>query len=259
MGTIIRLFVVISILVFSVPAAAASFSCGPHALTYEVLSLKPGVTGPGIRCVVTAAGSPELRSHPKFIWYGEGKWNNTPYRHLGHAHYFNNTLKAYASDFYGNGEGFANNFPGNLTVTIVGSWPAPTEIRISGAWNERWIRRSAPLAYTPLPPPATCGTRFREYKAVDGTGKRQGSGVRCIMRAWPELHTTPVTWYGTGKWGGQRYTHIGFSTPQGHGAMDLCGPSFGATCNAFAAGKIVIKPVDSYYDVGGAWSEKWQQ
>lgn len=105
MGTIILLLVVISILVSSVPAATASFSCGPHALAYEVLSLTPGVKGQGIRCVVTAAGSPELRSHPKFIWYGEGKWNNIPYRHLGHAHYFNDTLKAYASDFYGNGEG----------------------------------------------------------------------------------------------------------------------------------------------------------
>ena len=258
METIIRVFVVIIILVSSVPAVCASFSCGPHALTYEVHPLTPGVTGQGIRCVVTAAGSPELPSFPKFIWYGEGKWNNTAYRHVGHAHYLDNTLKAYASDFYGNGEGSRNNFPGNLTVTIMGNWPAPAEIRISGAWNERWIRRDAPLAYVPLPPPAVCGSNFRGYKAVDRNGTRQGSGIRCVMRPWPELHTIPVAWYGTGNWGKQRYTHLGFITPQGHGARDLCGPSFGATCNAFAAGSIAIDSINSYYDVVGAWNEKWQ-
>ncbi len=259
MTTLIRVFVVISILVFSVPAVCASFSCGPHAITYEVLPLTPGVTGQGIRCVVTAAGSPELLSFPKFIWYGEGKWNNTSYRHLGHAHYLNNTLKAYASDFHGNGEGTSNNFPGNLTVTIVGDWPAPAEIHISGAWNERWIRRDAPLAYTPLPHPTVCGTAFRGHKAVDMNEARQGSGIRCVMRAWPELHTLPVVWYGAGNWDTQRYTHLGFITPEGYGAMDLCGPSFGIFCNAFAAGSITIKAVNSSFDVLGAWSEKWLQ
>ena len=229
---------------------ASRFSCGPHTLTYAVKSLRQ-VEGKGIRCVKFSDGQPSNPRIPQMAWYGEGIWNGATYRHVGHAFYRRSNLIGYASDISGNGEDFHNNFPGNLQIQVLGGGGT---IRITGAWNEEWtLVRST--NYTPLSRPRTCGQYFDEYKVSDLTGRRRGSGLRCVLREGAKN----TTWFGNGNWNGATYSHIGTRAVNGYGASDICATNFGTICNNFTWGSLHFTPVGSGgFDVTGAWSEKWR-
>ncbi|MEB3294629.1 MAG: hypothetical protein VKJ24_15845 [Synechococcales bacterium] len=230
--------------------AAPSFSCGPHLVTYRVQALdaRPGV---GIRCVQFSDGSP---GNPLLAWYGEGQWQKSTYRHVGHGFDRGGVLVGSASDLYGNGETTRGNFPGNLNVQIL---HGGREIRVTGAWNERWIAVNR-VAYQPLPSPVTCGQHFAEYRVLDARGDRAGGGVRCMLRVGAEN----TTWFGNGRWNGKSYSHLGTRSQQGYGASDLCQPGFGTICNHFDYGSLLWQEVvrsrrlqDA--QVRGAWQEDW--
>jgi hypothetical protein len=234
------------------PAQAnPSFQCGSDLVTYRVRSLNNGQDG-GIRCVKFTEGSPD-GSTPRFAWYGEGRWGNASYRHVGHAfrHPVNGTLRiGYASDIYGNGENASANFDGNLKMKVLNQGK---RIQVTGAWNEEWIRVGN-VDYTPLPTLQTCGSNFAEYQVSDLTGQRQGSGVRCVLQLGPSKQT----WFGNGQWNGTHYSHLGtLSGLNGVGASDLCDSSFGSTCGSFGYGSLKLTPSDGGYVVNGDWSEQW--
>jgi hypothetical protein len=253
---------------------AQGLSCGPHALTYVVRSLD-NRAGTGIRCVKFHPSG--ARGFPVFIWYGEGQWAGYTYRHVGRAAFEpDGALVGAASDIHGNGESFNNNFPGNLWIQVVsGNLSYPTEIHITGAWNEAWTLGS-PTHYTPLPRPHTCGSYFMEFSVVDLTGSRPGSGLRCALSAGPTL----IAWFGSGEWSGTTYAHLGIpssvslmkGTTGTGAASDLCGP-FGQFCNEFPQGSVHFSPlyervqdpngrpqgwIFDGFEVTGAWHELWE-
>lgn len=232
-------------------AQPSSFRCGSGLVTYAVKSLSNGNFG-GIRCVKFTEGSPDS-STPRFAWYGEGSWNGKTYRHVGHAFRVGNAQSqeriGYASDIHGNGEYANGNFDGNLKVKIVDS----STIHVTGAWNEEWKKVNS-VNYQPLPRPKTCGGYFDEYKVSDLAGKRQGNGLRCLLR----VGAANMTWFGNGYWGGSTYSHIGTTSGfNGVGASDICGTSFGSFCNNFDYGSLNLNAVTGGYQVTGAWSERW--
>jgi hypothetical protein len=233
---------------------AQSFNCGPHLLTFVVKPLNQR-QGAGIRCVKLSEGRPNQTRIPQLAWYGEGNWNGTTYRHVGHAFYQGTDLVGSASDIYGNGEDFNNTFPENLKVEVTsGTWSMPNQIRVTGAWNEVWVRVRS-VAYQPLPRPRTCGSHFDEYRVSDLRGDRAGAGLRCLLREGREN----ATWFGNGDWKGGTYSHLGTLSFNGYGASDICGAPFGPTCNTFGWGSLRFAAVASRgFDVTGAWSEKWR-
>ncbi|WP_414545603.1 hypothetical protein [Nostoc sp. CCY0012] len=225
-----------------------NFSCGQHMSTYVVRPLD-NRQGAGIRCVKFSEGRPGSKI-PRLAWYGEGNWGGSTYRHVGQAVYRGSNLVGYASDIHGNGENINNNFPnGNINIQIVN----PSTIRVTGAWNEQWHLVRA-TSYRPLPRPRTCGQHFDEYKVSDLNGNRQGSGLRCVLRAG--MRNT--TWFGNGNWGNSTYSHIGTRSFNGYGAGDICGTVFGPVCNTFGWGSLKLNPVTGGFNVTGAWSEKWR-
>jgi hypothetical protein len=229
-------------------SAAPSFSCGSDLTTYRVQSLSNGNFG-GIRCVKFTEGS--IDSAPRFAWYGEGNWNGTSYRHIGHAVSNPTNPKqriGYASDITGNGEQTNGNFNGNLVLEFADA----NTIRVTGAWNEEW-QKVASVNYEPLPQPTTCGANFDKYKVQDTTGQRTGSGQRCMM----QIGLEKTTWFGFGNWNNQTYTHLGVLSASGFGASDLCDPSFGSICNTFGYGALQLTQEPGGYGVTGAWSEYW--
>jgi hypothetical protein len=236
------------------PAQAnPAFQCGANLVTYRVRSLSNGQAG-GIRCVKFTEGSID-GSTPRFAWYGEGRWGNRSYRHVGHA--FRHPLKVatlrvgYASDIYGNGEYANGNFNGNLTIQVINNGQ---KIKVTGAWNEEWIKESS-VNYKPLPTMKTCGSNFAAYQVSDLTGQRQGTGVRCVLQLGPSTQT----WFGNGQWNGTTYSHLGtLSGLSGVGASDLCNSAFGAVCGQYDYGSLNLTPFDGGYDVTGAWRERWQ-
>jgi hypothetical protein len=251
--------------------ALPKFSCGPHLATYVVRPLD-NRPGRGIRCVKFSNGSPSKPRTPRIAWYGEGNWYGKTYRHVGHAFYkpvlvphqplpLPSSLKGYASDMNGNGEDIHNNFPGNLQVQIVN----PSRIRVTGAWNEEWIRVNE-ATYKPLARPKVCGSYFDQYKVADlvplSQGGRQGDGMRCVLRVGPAGTAAPkryfTTWFGNGQWTGSKYSHLGTRSTAGVGASDICGSTFGPICNNFPYGSLKVKPVPGGYDVTGAWREMWR-
>jgi hypothetical protein len=254
-----RAFVILSIAHHLPNPQDNLFNCGPHTLTYIVRSLdnRPGT---GIRCVEV-----NQFDNPIFVWYGEGQWQGQTYRHIGKASSVmptnQVTLLGYASDLFGNGENFDNNFPGNILIQVVsGNWPVPTEIHATGAWNEAWTLVGS-IDYKPLPRPHTCGSYFDEYYVTDLGGTRQGSGLRCVLRT-----ERPTAWFGNGDWGGTTYSHLGIlfdiyfagEFHLGGDASDLCGPLFGEFCNAFALDSLLFSQVSPRgFNVTGAWHENW--
>ena len=229
-----------------------NFRCAPHLNTYVVRSLR-GVRGKGIRCVKFSQGHPRRPGIPRIAWYGEGQWGGKTYRHVGHAFYRGRTLVGYASDIFGNGENFKNNFPGNLKVTIIN----PSRIRVTGAWNEEWIRVRS-VNYKPLRRPRTCGRYFDQYKVADlippSRGGRKGHGLRCVLR----VGRRNTTWFGNGNWKGNTYSHLGTRGVKGYGASDICAKPFGPICNNFSYGSLKLTPVaPKGFKVTGAWRERW--
>ncbi|MDJ0737590.1 MAG: hypothetical protein QNJ47_26610 [Nostocaceae cyanobacterium] len=226
----------------------SNFRCAPHLSTYVVKSLR-GVRGKGVRCVKFSQGNSRNPRIPRLAWYGEGNWGGRTYRHVGHAFYRGRNLVGSASDIYGNGENFKNSFPGNLKLQIISG----SRIRVTGAWNEEWIRVRS-TNYRPLRRPRTCGKYFDQYRVSDLAGRRRGSGLRCVLRVGRK-HTT---WFGNGNWGGNTYSHIGTRGRNGYGAGDICPATFGPICNTFGYGSLKLTPVFGGFNVTGAWSEKWR-
>ena len=235
------------------------FNCGPYLQTFIVRALD-NRKGKGIRCVKLSEGRPGTPRIPKLAWYGEGNWQGKTYRHIGHAFYQRRQLRGYASDIYGNGEFFKNSFPGNLKVRIIN----PNRIRVTGAWNEEWIRVGM-TNYRPLRRPRTCGRHFESYRVSDLIPRpkgRRGTGLRCVLRVGPGGTYMPrryfTTWFGNGHWDGNRYSHLGTRSFNGHGASDICGTTFGPVCNTFGWGSLKMNPVPGGYNVTGSWREKWR-
>jgi hypothetical protein len=187
-----------------------------------------------------------------------------------------NKIYGYASDLLGNGESDAYNSPGNLIIDVVsGYWPAPTQMRISGAWNELWTLVRGTV-YTPLPPVQRCGPYFVEYIVSSTTGA-QGSGIRCLTN----FDGIDNVWLGTGNWWGTSYTQLGLyewvrdrdrdtlysaQTPARGTVSDLCGWNFGQFCNATPTRALKITPQDpwedppySYLFITGPWAEFWNR
>ncbi len=226
----------------------SKFTCAPHTRTYVVRSLS-NLQGKGIRCVKFANGNTRNRL-PRLAWYGEGNWGGKTYRHAGHAFYRGRNLIGFASDIHGNGEYFNGNFNGNLKLQFLSG----SRIRVTGAWNEEWIPVSS-TSYKPLSRPKTCGRYFDQYKVSDLTGKRQGSGLRCMLR----VGRKNTTWFGNGNWGRSTYSHIGTRGVKGYGASDICKVPFGPVCNTFPYGSLKLNPALNGFNVTGAWSEKWRK
>ncbi len=229
--------------------AYASFSCGPYMKTYRVRSLS-GTPGQGVRCVkfVPHSVTPNL----DFIWYGEGYWKNSKYRHVGEAYY--DGTNATAGELHSKGEIFDNYFPNSLVITRSGD-RVPHTIRVTGAWNEEWILENDNIVekYTSsFGSVESCGSSFeRTYSVRDPTGHRSGRGIRCWLRG-------ARTWYGAGDWDGSSYVHIGslVSGSRASGAVDICNEN--TFCNTFDWGSIIIigQP-KGWLTITGAWNEEW--
>jgi hypothetical protein len=250
--------------------ADGNFSCGPHLLTYTVRA-GDNRLGVGVRCIKLQ----NLGGESQLIWYGEGQWQGQTYRHVGMATPGcadqPEDFCGDSADIHGNGESFNNIFPGK-TIGVKasnGTWPAPNEIRVSGAWNEVWNKVST-TNYTPLSRPSMCGGNLDEYTASDPL--RSGSGIRCALRRGNPPYTT--AWFGNGEWNGGTYSHLGIfqiaRTTSGTigggtgGASDICGPGFGQACNNFRVGSLRFSPVCEGrertfqgFKVQGSWREAW--
>jgi hypothetical protein len=237
------------------PVPANRFTCAPHFETYVVRPLDQR-QGAGIRCVKRGEGRPGVSRLPAIAWYGEGNWQGATYRHLGHAFYQGTTLVGAAADFK---ENIHNNFPyGALKLQIVN----PNTIRVTGAWNEVWVKVNA-VNYRPLSRrPSDCGGFFDQYKVTDLGGTRRGEGLRCALRdehGPAALRGRVTTWFGNGYWvdPGTTYTHVGTFAHNGYGASDICKSPFGPVCNTFGWGSLKLTPTPTGYTVTGAWSERW--
>jgi len=266
-------------IVFSVSARAeGNFSCGSHTVTYTVRA-GDNRQGAGVRCVKVqnVSGTSHL------IWYGEGQWQGQTYRHVGEATpgCADQPLDfcGAAADMHGNGESFNNSFPGKVIgfKASNGAWPAPNEIRVSGAWNEVWNQVST-TNYTPLSRPTTCGDNFDEYTVSDLNNRRQGTGLRCVQRKGSPPYT--AAWFGNGAWDGTIYSRLGIiqielttggTIGEGTGgASDLCDAALGQFCTSFPVGSLRFTPICKTeeggtpstrifqgFNVQGSWSEVW--
>jgi hypothetical protein len=241
-----------SAVMLSAEKAQASFTCGPHLLTYQVRSLS-GTTGTGVRCV---------RFRPdknlSLYWYGEGYWGQRKYRHIGGFYKaVTSPNNAFAFDISGNGENFNGSFP-DLEMTLTPPLPAtPQTIQVTGAWNEEWILApgSTIQGYTsPLGPVRNCGSNFQTYHVLGG------NGIRCIKREY-------ALWYGEGSWSGRTYSHIGIDTFVAGDfaeAVDICEPSKFSFCNIARSLNITphlqFGPPFPYVPirVTGDWNETWE-
>lgn len=241
---------------------SGSFTCAPHLATFAVKPLDQR-QGTGVRCVKMSEGTASNPRLPKLAWYGEGKWNGKTYRHVGHAFYQGANLLGAAADFP---EEMHSNFPfGTLKLELVDA----NTIRVTGAWNEIWIRVDK-AAYTPLPRPIACGKYFDQYKVNDlAPGARVGEGLRCALRSEhipPALREPRLplvkgvtTWFGNGYWSARSntYSHLGTFSANGYGASDICDRPFGPVCNTFGWGSLQLRAVAGGYEVTGAWRERW--
>lgn len=230
--------------------AATQFSCGnyPNLRTYVARTMNGQFQG--IRCVKFSNGlqvntNGTDTTYPAFAWYGESS-NGCTYRHVGQAFYNNYKLIGYASDIYGNGECFKNNFPGNLTMTFT----SDSRILVTGAWNEEWTPVNS-VFYTPLPQPKTCGSNFDRYNVLTNSSS---FGLRCKLK----VGTSTNTWFGSGNWNGTTYSHLGMRSTYGRGASDICHPSFGQFCGNYDFGSLKFQYVSGGINVTGAWNEQWR-
>jgi hypothetical protein len=239
-------------------AAIASFTCGPYLETYSVRS-QNGTSGRGVRCVRFNVDSDSRR----LIWYGEGYWGATRYRHIGER-FADGT--ANAGDISGNGEDTNGVFLGSLRLRLSAGNP-PRIITVTGAWDETWVlqRDNIVQRYTSrLEPVDSCGgLHFATFEVRDAARRRSGEGIRCVLQ--------PVrggVWYGAGDWNGFDYAHIGTGalddSPDGMGAFDICEPSKFDFCNIFRQGLLEERdvpgkpPSPRCIAVSGAWNEIWE-
>ncbi len=240
------------------------FTGGPFLATYRVQSTND-VSGSGVRCVKFA----NFLAYPdvpgvSFVWYGEGFWEETKYRHFGEAFQTGGDISiaiaGIAADFYGNGED-TNAFAQGLKFVLDTSpGTIPGRITISGPWNEEWLLAENNVVQeyvSPLGPVTMGGPLFDEF-SLQGRW-REGEGVRCKISNY--------SWYGAGEWRGDTYAHLAtFAgnaettiTPDAFGASDICQDA--SFCNEVPWGRIILKPAnylgEGCYEVTGAWNEEW--
>src|SRR5205823_2642327 len=141
---------------------------------YDVVSLE-NVPGSGVRCLWYNGQSPE-----NFVWYGEGRWGQRTYRHVGIAFQDPDSGPiGRAADLAGGD--FNNNVTGVMFHVTQGSWPNPSVIQLTGAWHEQWTLRPGGVYYSPLPRLTACGDNFVAYNVSSLAGV-PGSGLRCALR-----------------------------------------------------------------------------
>ncbi|WPD22991.1 MAG: hypothetical protein SD837_00210 [Candidatus Electrothrix scaldis] len=255
------------------------FKCGPGFTTYSVKS-SSGVSGDGVRCVKFHNTQTIDGKLTGVYWYGEGQWNGKTYRHIGYTYPFAfcpdaggncpPQYRSYAADISGNGENSGGEFS-NLTLT---SLDGNARIRVTGGWNEEWIREPSGHTATyssKLKPVTTCGPHFSKASVADINGSTAGgTGVRCLASG-PDGFFGFI-WYGEGQWNGKKYRHLGFTnnfSNQGSGkatAADICNNS-AFFCGQTAAGGLNIKQDPTACDannkfkmnyvVTGNWKERW--
>lgn len=262
--------------VAGVVSGTEAFDCGPHALTYVVLPTDDKRSGMGVRCLKLLSKDYSYQ----IVWYGEGRWDNRAYRHLGMAYAAIEEwtpIESYAADISGNGEAYSSVTHTLFVEPVIGSWPVPKRISVEGDWHELWVLASqlpGTLSYVPLPRPTTCGPHLEEYMvtALDG---RSGAGLRCLLHE--RWRSGSGVWFGNGEWGGTRYTHVGAFRPYLPGsqlasAWDLCHPHFGQFCSKVPTGipvagpganlvdELLMKDVAAGYDLTWqGWNEAWRR
>jgi hypothetical protein len=241
----------------STNSAQAAFTCGPNMSTYRVTS--PDGTLGGVRCVKFINADSGNGRTLLFVWYGEGKWGDTKYRHVGTASIDRSSGKQVnqAIDIYGNGEGTDGVFN---QLDFDTSSTNNRIIKVSAGWNEIWtfaLNNVVEDYSSRLRPLRSCGKNLHRY-AVTNSGDQSdnGTGVRCINKVGN-------VWYGEGNWNGVHYAHIGFRAYQGYGATDICEPSKSEVCGNFPIGSLEVTSLGDYCSspeklkFGGGWSEVW--
>ncbi len=245
------------------PVKPSGFSCGPFMDTY-VVSSPDFFSGEGIRCVKWSTGAKTSKRVPAFAWYGEGRWDDIRYRHVGHAFASAslpqpNTYQAFATDMYGNGETVQGDYSGGFVITVLDA----DTIQVSQGWNETWKRVSS-TNYSPLPAPTTCGRYFDQYtvQSLDAyaaqrtrkaTKVRAGEGVRCVLRSG----APSTTWFGFGTWNGAYYMHLVTGSATGYGASDFCS-SPQDICNSYSYGSIRKRLSQVWQKpIVEGWNEIW--
>ena len=249
-----------------------AFSCGPDLTTYKVIS-NSGLQGAGVRCVKLI----DAPQGPSLVWYGEGRWGNFEYRHVGQADVPQyGQRRARASDITGNGED-AEGALANGSLSLAFSNPGtPNKIYVSGAWSETWVKANIVVGYQPLPKVETCGQNFDQYRAESLDPEEAGFGVRCKLKG-------SDTWYGEGYWASKKwdtstgrwtlpnktyYAHLGsgYSLVQNYhlttiyGASDICKPGTNL-CGEVPWGNLSLQG-QTFPNVGdgfvvSAWHERW--
>jgi hypothetical protein len=240
----------------STRSAQAAFTCGPNMSTYRVTS--PSGTLGGVRCVKFINAKGRGGDTLRFAWYGEGKWGNTNYRHIGSASIEASSGKQvnHATDIYGNGE----NTSGTFSRIIFDASSNNRVIRVSGDWNEIWtlapnnVVRNYSSALRPL---NSCGEYMDRYTVTDANDQSgNGTGIRCQTRGGGTV------WYGEGTWNGMPYAHLGYYGYYGYGATDICEPSRSQACGDFPISSIEMTGSTTCTNpqklrVKGAWNEVW--
>ena len=259
------------------PQLVLAFKCGPGFATYSVKSLS-GARGGGVRCVKFHNSETLDGKLVGAYWYGEGQWNGKKYRHIGSTfksrvcipvplggQHCNDFYHSVAADISGNGENSDNEFR-SLSLT---SAQGGERIRVSGDWNEEWIREPSGHTSTyssKLQPVANCGSHLVKAAVADANGSTaSGTGVRCLM-VISEPGYSEVLWYGEGQWNGKKYRHLGFTSSSYGTAADICNnPAYicGQTASDGLNVEREIMPCEANkefqfkYFITGAWNELW--
>jgi hypothetical protein len=240
------------------------FKCGPGFTTYSVKSLD-GVEGEGVRCVkIDNLETVEGKYLSGVYWYGEGTWNGKKYRHIGCTYYSSQGFQSFATDIFGNGEGYNN----EISSLLLTSSDKLKHIRVTGGgWDEEWVREpdgEADSYRSTLKKITNCGDYLEKASVtkLDSSNSEDG-GIRCIKR--DPYSSTPDIWYGEGEWNGKQYRHFGFISKDSDKvlgtAADLCNnPKY--SCGKTAKnGLTITAEMDcwqkSKYRVTGDWNELW--
>lgn len=239
------IFFVLIILILFVGQVQA-YDCGPNLQAYAVYTTS-GAKAHGVRCLKKRGRS--------FIWYGEGFWGETIYRHVGKIIYNNSKFNAYMSDIFGNGEDTAGDFAGNIQVTMERFDLYPQWIKLSGAINEEWRMVDHNDYFSVVSAQVkNCGPNFNQYQVTGLTGPIiNGEGVRCVMK---RKVGDSVVWYGQGSWDDALYAHLGEIVNVKYGyAYDICNYRYDI-CNSKEA-RLSVDHNSNYYLIKGDWTEKW--
>jgi hypothetical protein len=197
--------------------ARADFRCGPNLVTYQVQDANGSTAnGTGVRCVkfvVFGSYAGDLTGQYAFSWYGEGYWGGTRYRNLGRAMWLPTNggisfwLDVKTADFYGNGESTAGRTDGTVQVSYSPEYP-PNNIRLSGAWNEKWVRRTDGVVwgYNGMQRVLHCGPYMVQY-SVETQSDVSISGIRCQLES--DVGIGPLIYFADGMFDGSHHFSLG--------------------------------------------------